>query len=416
MTPLPESGTHLLEPTGRALELRSTRWGVVLATHGESLGDVVAGVVHLLSFAHEAGVPRDRYGRVPARCTTLATATRTPLLENAAALFSAALRERFPELTDVPCPWGKGRVVVAVTHDVDGPELHRPFPMIRSLLYAAAGRRYERNSFELGLATWLLGRPDPYWTFDDWVRLNRSAFDAPSTFYFYPGRVLGARRHRNDPHYPFGGPRYEDQLRRLRDAGCEIGVHFGIGARSAADFRSAARRVAEVACADVVGSRMHYWAGAWPNPYPTWEAMQDAGLAYDASLSPLDIGFRAGIAQPLIPSFRRSRDLDSSFVVLPTSVMDGYAHSRYTDQTAGQVNVSMDETVEVVLRTGFLVVDWHERALANVGAWAGFMESYFRLLAMLRERADVEFVTAAEAARRWRTHAADLLVPYGDSK
>jgi hypothetical protein len=346
----------------------------------------------------------------------LAQAARTPLLENAAALFAMGLKERFPTLRTASSPWGEGRVVVAVTHDVDGPELHRPFPMLRSLLYAAAGRRYERESFELGLATWLFGRPDPYWTFDNWVRLNRSAFDAPSTFYFYPAGVKGIRRHRNDPHYPFGGPRYQDQLRRLQESGCEIGVHFGIKTRSATDFHVALRRVSEVAGVPVVGSRLHYWSGAWPDPYSTWGAMHDAGGVYDASLTPLDIGFRAGIAQPITPSFRRSGELASPFVVLPTAVMDGYAHPRYTGESADEVEAAMDEIVREVVRTGFLVVDWHERALANVGAWAGFMGSYFALMAELRERAHVEFVTAAEAARRWTTHAAGLFVPYGDSK
>ncbi len=101
--------------------------------------------------------------------------------------------------------------------------------------------------------------------------------------------------------------------------------------------------------------------------------MHDAGLAYDASLTPLDIGFRAGIAQPITPSFRRSGELVSPFVALPTAVMDGYAHSRYTGESADQVKAAMEEIVCEVVRTGFLVVDWHERALANVGAWAGFM-------------------------------------------
>jgi len=415
MTAIPE-GAHLLEPSGGALELRSTLCGTVLATSEVGLGDIVAGVAHLLSFAHETGAARDRYGRIPTAHTRLAQAARTPLLENAAALFAMGMKERFPALRTASSPWGEGRVVVAVTHDVDGPELHRPFPMLRSLLYAAAGRRYERESFELGLATWLFGRPDPYWTFDNWVRLNRSAFDAPSTFYFYPARVKGIRRHRNDPHYPFGGPRYQDQLRRLQESGCEIGVHFGIATRSATDFHVALRRISEVAGAPVVGSRLHYWAGAWPDPYSTWEAMHDAGLAYDASLTPLDIGFRAGIAQPITPSFRRSGELVSPFVALPTAVMDGYAHSRYTGESADQVKAAMEEIVREVVRTGFLVVDWHERALANVGAWAGFMGPYCALMAELRQRAQIEFVTAAEAARRWTTHAAALVVPYGDDK
>jgi hypothetical protein len=406
---------YVIQVSSSSLELRETKFGQILAGQLDSMGDVVRGAIALLSFSCERDSGFfDTYGRVPQSKTLLADVVRVPLLDNAAEVLGENLQARYPELHRLGRPWGNGKVVVAITHDVDGPMMQSTFAALRSAILSLRGSVYERESLEAGLATWWFGRPDPYWTFDDWTRLNRSAFGAKSTYYFFSGGSRGARQHRNDPHYRLGGERFKAQMHRLIEAGCEIGVHFGINARTQEDFALAADCVKQVCGVPMAGGRTHYWSGVWDAPYVTWENMRRCGLRYDASLNPLEMGFRAGLANPITPSFSTTGSLDDAFIVLPTAVMDGHAHPRYVSKSAARLEADLNEVIENVLRTGFLAIDWHERAFSNIGAWKGFMGPYFRLLSALTSRADVEFVVAHDAANRWLKHVHECVLPMGD--
>lgn len=160
--------------------------------------DVISGVLHLLRFFHESQIgdhERDDLSRIPPTRHPLAQAGFfiEPLLDNNVEYLRARLSQWGMDIPP-PCPWGKrGEYAVCLTHDVDGPRLHTLFALARSAIYALRGDRFERESAELGLLSWLMRRPDPYWNFAHWQSLEHGLGIA-STYFFTrdASRVSGA--------------------------------------------------------------------------------------------------------------------------------------------------------------------------------------------------------------------------------
>jgi hypothetical protein len=341
------------------------------------------------------GARRDEYGRVEPT-VPLAQLAVTEVDEWVEAVRAALLTigDRLPR----PDPWGEGRAAVIMTHDVDGPRLHLPFALVRSaILGLLRGNRREAESLRLGILTRVLKRPDPYWGFPVWAELEE-ALGIRSTAFVYPGATPGCPRHFHDPRYDLQIPRLSEALRAWVDGGREVGLHFSMHCDGRDAYRGAVAAFGGIA-SGVTGARGHYWSIDWDRPLASWSRMAAAGLQYDASLSPFRLGFRAGTSAPLMP-------VGSEFVVLPTAVMDAYLIEGDAGLREEQRQM-LDRIVETTKNSrGVLVLDWHERTTANVGAWRGYLDALLPLLLRLQGDQGWSFLTAGEAAATWRRHTA----------
>jgi hypothetical protein len=379
--------------------------------------DVLAGAADLITGRVDRDVPaaeRDPFGCVLPHFHPLAQAglLQEPLLENGADYLRRCLERAGVALGPKRNPWGPpGAFAVALTHDVDGPRLHSAFALARALIRGTLNRtRGERDALLLGVATLVARRPDPYWNFELWRRLER-ALHIRSTFYFYVAGTPGVRRHPRDPRYDIRAPRFRGVIDGLREEGCEIGIHHGIRGHGAKEYASTLAALGRLAPGPAsVGSRAHYWATDWRAPERTWAGLSAAGYSHDASLSPLTVGFRFGAASPMSPVWNDGRPRPENFTLLSTAIMD-----QYLVEAPDQAELIERMVGNVRRVSGALVMDWHERVLCNRGPWAGYVHPLLALLDRLRAESDARFLTVEEIAAQWRTHIRHCFHPLDQS-
>ncbi|WP_100961731.1 hypothetical protein [Bosea sp. FBZP-16] len=379
--------------------------------------DVVAGVAELLSGAHErplVAADYDKLGRIKSERHPLAKAglLTAPLVEAAAAWLGEQLRKTGLVVERTSQPWpGSAQRAIVLSHDVDGPRLQSPRTLLRYLGYGfVMGATDGRASFIHGALTRLARRPDPQWTFEQWRRLEAS-YRLRSTFFVYPGGA-GAGRDARDPDYDPAEPALARELGALAEQGWEIAVHTGLRVRSVADYQAGCAHLRNaVPAAAISGARPHYWGRDWQSPTATWATLDAAGYAYDAGANPGSLGFRFGTSTPFLPSFVWRGDCEG-LLVLPTAIMDSYAVKRTSplpspDREAALAAIEQAGAAE----HGFLMLDWHERVLANIGVWKGFMAPLLERLNRWREDEEICFLTAGEAASHWRAHMKRCYIP-----
>jgi len=302
-------------------------------------------------------------------------------------------------------PFGTGNGACVLTHDVDGPQLHTPFALGRSLLLGLRGNHGEMESFVMGISTLLTRKPDPYWNFENWARLE-TELGGCSTFFVYPGPTASAHRHPRDPRYQSARSPFPHTLKTLAADGWEIGVHDGIEAHGLAAYIESRKALQQIAGVEAKGCRTHYWTGVWNDPYYAWNSMDQAGFCYDASLSPLSLGYRSGSMLPTMPSMTWRRSAGDGFVVLPTAVMDSYANPRLSSLSAAEISTAMDRLVANTRHHGLLVADWHVRTFINAGAHRGQLSAFHSAIRDLATDPAIALLTATQAAEAWRAHCA----------
>lgn len=186
-----------------------------------------------------------------------------------------------------------------VSHDVDAPAMYQ-FKPWKAVLRIMAGHLLKRRdikaffqAFMLKLtASGVLQPKDPYNTFD-WLMDVSEQHGLTSAFYFICGRTSA-----RDADYEPEAPAILDLMQRIHKRGHEIGLHPSYGTfqkpeliRQEADRLRAACELAGVQ-QEQFGGRMHYLR--WEHP-TTLQAWNDAGMAYDSTLSYADRpGFRCG--------------------------------------------------------------------------------------------------------------------------
>jgi hypothetical protein len=380
--------------------------------------DLVAGIADLLHGCHERGLPSEAYeqlGRIKPGHHPLARqhALTMPLVEHGVELFRERLEQTGVSVPPISGAWPKNaQRAIVLSHDVDGPRLQSMRSILRYAAYGfILGAPDGRESCFYGFLTRMFGRPDPQWTFEQWCMLEKT-YGIRSTFFVYPGSTA-AGRHRLDPDYDPAEPKLTAALQALAAHGMEIGVHYGLKVRTGPEHRDSLARLQELVRGTVVtGARAHYWGRDWRNPLSTWQALDDAGYCYDASANPCALGFRFGTSLPFMPSFIWRGGATEGLVVLPTAMMDSYTVKRTSQMTADDLEAALAD-VETATGGdgGLLVLDWHERALANLGTWKGFMAPLLERLNRWRLDGSIVFLTAAEAATYWRAHARRCYLP-----
>lgn len=362
---------------------------------------------HLLSFKHENHGAPDWLGRVKPENNALVAGgvVEQPWLERIA----AEVWRRLELAGAPPLPrtfaWPTDRVTLCMTHDVDGPQLFSRFATMRSgILGFLRGNRFERESFLLSLLLRAEGMYDPYLNFEAW-REYESLHGGISTFFVYPGKLSSVSRHRKDPKYDPAADVLRKEIGRLADAGWEIGVHHPILSRSEAGYAESRQRLNDLFPTPVSGGRGHYWMMDWQDPYRSWRAMRDANYAYDMTLSPMALGFRAGSLMPFSPGIRWGEDDPCAFFAIPTAVMDAYAVPRETGLRLNGINGTLGSLLKDSRDHGFpLVLDWHERTFINRGAWTGYLRPLVHILQESRELGGFSIVSARQLADCWKSY------------
>jgi hypothetical protein len=338
----------------------------------------------------------------------------TPTLELHIAMLRNWILSAGASLTEIPpAPLGYDSMA-CLTHDVDFVRLrdyrfdHTMLGFVRrasvgSVMRVAKGQMSWSELRESWKA--LLSLPaihaglceDPWFRdFDRFVDLETKT---KSTYFFVPFKNRSGenvdRPHSQRRAVAYDVANEQPLLRRLADAGNEIGVH-GIDAwRSVEQGREEHRKLADLTGNPKLGVRMHWLCFNQASP----RVLEQAGFLYDSTFGYNDtVGLRAGTLQVFRPPAA------SSLLELPLNIQDTALFYPGRAAAAGnQAWVLCDALLKkAAAYGGVLTVLWHTRSLAPERLWGNF---YLQLLGALQTRR-VWFGTASRIVEWFRKRRA----------
>ncbi|MGD8859787.1 MAG: polysaccharide deacetylase family protein [Myxococcales bacterium] len=340
-------------------------------TRGRLELDVFGSVFFLLTRLEEVlagSAVRDEHDRFPAQASILhrAGAMRRPIADEYVELLWHCLQRLWPGLQR-----RRRRYRFHLSHDVDRPFQQR----VGALAHARRCVSELRRTGHVGLPLrrllaypHLLGRVPPFDPFDtfDWIMDQSERHGIQSAFYFLTLKSDDPLEADYDLRHPFA----RDLMKRAHGRGHEIGLHTSYQthlepARVAAEADQLRRAAAQLGVRQTQwGGRQHYLR--WHNP-TTWQAWEDAGLAYDGSLGYTRTpGFRCGTAHEY-PVFNLESREALSLVERPLTVMDHAASS-----------AAPGELEEIVTRVraagGAMSLLWHNSHLETEDARRRYLE------------------------------------------
>jgi len=307
-----------------------------------------------------------------------------------------------------PVPAGKD-FIVSLTHDIDfiGIRQHKFDHTMWGFLYrSTAGSLIEvakgRMSVGKLLKVWRSAASLPFvylgWAKDFWIPFDwylEVEKGLPATYYLIPFKrrngdnVKAAHAERRGTAYDITD--MPEWAAKLREAGCELGVH-GIDAWcNVMKGREELRRVSAVTGEKKVGIRMH-WLLRDEN---TFRTLEESGYDYDSTIGFNETpGYRSGTSQAFRPLG------SGTLMELPMHIQDGalFYPKRLglTDATAWKLCEGMMENAQKL--GGVLTLLWHDRSHGPERFWGEF---YARLVKHLRSL-NVWFASGAQAVSWFR--------------
>ena len=314
------------------------------------------------------------------------------------------------ELTEIP-PAPEGYSFIAcLTHDIDHPAIaiHKWDHTAAGFFYRATlgsliGFLRGRTSWRAMLRNWAAAVRLPFVYFgaakDFWSgfadRYRKLEGPLPSTWFVIPfagrpgqGEKGPAPKNRRAG---YGAKDIACSLRKILDAGNEIGLH-GIDAwADPGRGRLELQEVRSATGSQAVGARMHWLYFDKDSAV----SLENIGVEYDSTFGYREtVGFKAGTAQVYKP-LNASRLLE-----LPLHIMDtALFYPACLNMTQSQAVVQLKPLVDSTVRFGgCLTINWHDRSLAPERNWD---VAYASLLGDLKEKG-AWFATAGQVASWFR--------------
>ena len=346
--------------------------------------DIVASAFFLITRYEEFLRYNARYqGRVPFE-ETLEYKERfwdRPLTNEYAALLRSWIDTLIPEKSSEAklSLWEGRRAAICLTHDVDYYRKAKPLLMTAKLMSEFfRHKRFGRGLTHLSdfFMTILRLKKDSYLAIDELLKMEAGF---KSTYYF-----LSAKTSRWYRSYRLDGE-VRDKIKRLKEEGCEIGLHVTPYAYNNFEaMKSEKESLEKVVKQRDYGVRHHELR--W-DPHNSWQIQDSAGFQYDSTLTfPEKGGFRCGICHPFQPfDLRNGKRLD--IWEIPITLMDA------TLRDPKYLSMEPEEAYEEMLRYlliiekyhGVFVLLWHNTSFDEVD-WKGWREIYDRFVAHISER------------------------------
>jgi len=283
---------------------------------------------------------RDQFGRVPYYLSK----TRDIFQPDVSRfLIESGYKPEYPD--------GK-KFAVCLTHDIDS--VYRTIPG-RGFNLAKSVYKRDKNEFSRSIKG-AFNKRNPLCNFEEIMDLEEK-YGAKSSFYFLALKS-------GDQDYSYDIMDLKDDIRNIRDRGCEVGLHGGHEAYNSCErICEEKKRLENALGSEVVGYRNHYLRFRTPD---TWEHLAKAGFLYDTTFGYADCaGFRNGMCHPFRP-YNLNTEEFIDIVEIPLVVMDGTLFQTYmkfdNDSALKFVKKIIDRVAEV---NGVFTLLWHNTYLVN---------------------------------------------------
>jgi hypothetical protein len=365
--------------------------------------DIVLSCFYLLSGWEERFIHRDRKDRHVVQESLLyrEKVLNHPIVNQ----YSTVLRDFF-RTSHNPIPlWPSNKkYAVALSHDVDYPEMIRWIEVLRYLV------KYKMQSKLTKVIDIICGREN-FWKFEDWVNLeNRYGLKSAMYFCGLKGSLLRYFLKAPDPFYDVQQDQFKGVLDFLVQKGFEVGMHSSYLAYQSGDkFLKEKKTVEESLHEPVFGNRHHYWHMNPDNPSETAVMHDEIGLLYDSSICfAKRSGFRFGICSPF-HLYDPIRQGPVEVLELPTSLMDDhlfkYFGLSYFDNPQFEIDALINSVRE---QGGLFCVDYHVRGF-NETFYPKWVESYEYILRKINADGDFYSDTLLNIARFWKRREEEIL-------
>ena len=264
---------------------------------------------------------------------------------------------------------GGASFAVCLTHDVDRVKKTR----FHSLFYLLKERKSQHivDLFEDRRV---------YWNFERITKMEEQ-FSVKSSFFFLNEQDLFEDRPRGSllrPHeweryyssYRINDPAIAEVIRDLDRRSWEVALHGSYESFARKDMLAKEKHVLErVLGKKVIGVRQHYLRLDIPK---TWELQREVGFRYDSSYGAhKTVEARDEWIRPFMP-------LDSDFLVIPVTIMDGYLL-----RTSPNLAAAWERCREILKwarkKRGVVTVIWHSQQF-NEGEFRGWSRMYEKIL------------------------------------
>jgi len=364
--------------------------------------DLIFDAFWLLTGQEEGQRPRGKHGYLD--LTGTPTLAHGALRQALASAVGAGLERQFAELGfPAGAPrWPNGAALAAACgHDVDYPQIIRWLEPLRILARQGVAGLRPAAAVACG--------GHSHWHFRSWLELERR-FGARSAFYFV-ARQGSLREYATglpDPFYDISAPPFRALFRELAAEGWEIGLHASYLAHTDAAKLAGERAALSVASGQpIAGNRHHYWHLDPQRPEATLLLHEQAGFAYDASLTHNRyLGWRRGSSWPFYPWHQGQRRALRT-LQLPTAWMDDHLFGQRADNPGDRQALLRDLAATAAGQGGLLLVDVHDYVF-DATLFPDWAATYSALWAELFARGDVWFATPGEIAAHWGRRQAQI--------
>jgi len=257
--------------------------------------DITGSVFFMLTRFEEIVVPdRDKHGRFPAHASLAYQEgfLERPIVDEYVEILWACMQRLWPGLRRKERSYQ-----VHLSHDVDHPLSAANKPWVK-VLRGIGGDLLKRKNLRLAYRRFMAKYSndpdiDPFNTFDFIMDMSEQ-HGLKSSFYF----KAASTNDQFDENYALDSPWIQGLLQRIHERGHEIGLHTSYEAyRDPLQIRSEFGTFLSVM--EKLGIRQKKWGGRqhylrFEVP-TTWQAWEDVGLDYDATVGFADhVGFRCG--------------------------------------------------------------------------------------------------------------------------
>ncbi len=369
-----------------------------------------------VSCADEYSVPeRDSVGRIPFSASYWGRHDLDPSVPYAAVAMRFLQRavynrlQRKPESPTSPVPAVKHFVIS--THDIDywpGNRLEGARRLAKNAgISLALSRRPMLSARQLQMAVTLAaGGRNPLQQIDLLVQ-RQLRQGLVGSYYF-----LTSHWHRRDANYTLNRPGVLEQIRRLVQQGCEVGVHGSYTCLEQSNQLAKEYDSMRALGVTVYGGRQHWLRFTLDHLLPS---VEKAGARYDSSLGWSDrFGFRGG-ACFAFPPYDFEHESPANFLEIPLAMMDQSLHEGFRNAAQGEARGQ--EILATSRRYGWggVSILWHPAAFG--GGWFSTEtgDAFWHLLEESEKREDA-WLSASAFLQAVRQRYVEVgLLPQGKS-
>lgn len=315
-----EKDLPVLEAKGSSGRCSITRDGDIITLDFDLFGTAF----YILSRVEESVNPeRDSHDRFPASASHALQNgyLHRPVVNEMVEILWDCLKALWPGMERK-----KREFQMKLTHDVDQPFRYRFLPP-SNLFKNICGDLLKRKSLSLAVERgrdWFSVKTgalekDPYYKFNLIMALGEKRGIADDFFF------LASEDYFSERLYDISRPEITDLMKLIKGRGHNIGYHGSYSTYMApSKIASEVHRLREIS--DNLGIQQSLWGGRqhylrWKGPL-TWRGYEEAGLAYDSTLSYADYaGFRCGVCYPF-PVFDIERRKTLDLVEIPLAMME----------------------------------------------------------------------------------------------